>query len=129
VVKYAKPKKTMLKGFRPLPARQLNPPPGVRPRTIEKMRKLVRESLDNNQLDEQRLFLINYLFTVAQYHLTDDRRWKDRTYLKIQKEGERAHQVGFNQEEITSLNFIVLEEREKGQLKSLEQKLKEKGAK
>jgi hypothetical protein len=81
----------MLKAFRAFPARQLNPPPGIRPRTIERMRKLVEESLDNNQLDEQHLFVIDYLFTVAQYHLSDDRKWKDRTYLKIQKDEEKGH--------------------------------------
>jgi len=120
----------MLRGFRPLPARQLTPPPDLRQRTLERMRKVVEETSNNNELDKQHLFVLNYLFTVAEYHLaTEDKKWKDRSYLKIQKEEKRGHRVGFNQEEITALNFIILEEREKGQLKSFQQKLKEKGAK
>jgi len=119
----------MMKGLRPLPVRPLPLPPGLRQRTLERMRSIVEESLNSEELDEKHSFVIDYLFTVSDYHLARDPTWKNRSYLKIQKDEKRGHQVGLNQEEITALNFIVLEEREKGQLESLFQKLKEKGAK
>lgn len=118
----------MIRGLRPLPFKQLTLPPNLSRKTIEKMRRILfDETLVNGKTREdftqQQLYVVDHAVLVILFHRgekTADDIWVDH---------EEGHQVGFNQEEIDSLNFVILEEREKGQLESIFQKLKEKSQK
>jgi hypothetical protein len=133
VAKYAKPKtlrtRTTSRGLRPLPLKPLTPPPNLSQKPIEKMKKILfDEVLANGKVKEnfnkRQLFVANHAYLVVLFHRGEkkaDDIWTD---------GKNGHRVNFNQEEIDSLNFVVLEEKHKGQLDSLSQRLKEKiGAK
>lgn len=125
LVKGVKRTKTMIRGLRPLPTKSLTPPPNLSQRAIERMRKILfNEVLINGksreEFDERQLFVAEHAYLVVLFHRgekTADDVWADK---------EKGLRVNFDTEEIDSLNFVVLEAREKGQLDFLFQKLKEK---
>lgn len=128
MVKYAKPKRTMRKGLRPLPFQQLTPPPNLSRKAIEKMKKILfDEALANGkpreELSERELFAIDHAYLVVLFHRGE------KAVQEIWRDENKGHQAGFSQEEISSLNFVILEEKQKGQLEPLFQRLEAVGAK
>lgn len=119
--------KTMQKALRPLSSKKLNPPPNVRLRTVERMEKLVKETLNGSTLNARYLFVLDYLSAVVDFHNAEDQKMKSKLFTKIgenEDEGHRLH--GFNKEELVSLNFLVLQAKANGQLSDLERRIKEK---
>ncbi len=116
----------MQKALRPLSSRPLNPPPDVRTRTIERMQKLMKEALNGSKLGARYLFVLDYLSAVVSFHQTADQKMKDKFFTQIRKNENEGHSLGFNQEELISLNFLVLQVKAKGQLSVLAQRIKEK---
>lgn len=120
------PKKTMQKALRPLSSRTLSPPPGVRPRTVERMQKLMKEALNGSRLNTRYLFVLNYLSAVVNFHQIADQKTKDRFFIQLRENENEGHRLGFDQEELISLNFLVLQTKVNGQLPILSQRIKEK---
>lgn len=126
MVKYPKPKRlkrTMLRGVRPF--RGLTPPPNLRPETISRMRKLLFEEVLVNgktraELNDRQRFVADHAHLVVLFHLGE------KTFQDLQRNKEKGHRVAFDQEQIGSLNFLILEEREKGQLRAVLEKLEGK---
>lgn len=119
-------KKTMQKALRPLSSRKLTPPPNVRLRIIERMQKLVKEALNGSRLDTRYLFVLDYLSAVVSFHNAADQKTKNDFFLQIMKNEDKGHRLGFDKEELTSLNFLVLQAKTDGQLSVLTQRIKEK---
>ena len=120
---------------------RLVPPPDLQlqPETMEKMRQLLSETLDSENAvrptNGERQFareqwLFHHLRIVVSFHLEEDQAKKDLIWEEIKKSQEEGAGVGFNPEQIACLNFLILEERQKGQarLKNLLQKLDAKMA-
>jgi len=118
-------RKTMRKAFRPSPP-QLNPPPNIRLRTIERMQQLMKEALNGRELDDRYAFVLDYLVSVVSFHQAADPAIKERLFNQIRLNESEGHRVGFDQEELISLNFLVLRTKTEGQLPALEQRIKDK---
>ncbi len=119
-------KKTMRKALRPLSSRTLDPPPNIRLRIIERMQELMKEVLNGSNLNARYLFVLNYLSAVVDFHNAADQKTKDKFLIQIRENENKGHRLGFDQEELISLNFLVLQEKERGQLSVLFQRIKEK---
>lgn len=119
-------KKTMQKALRPLSSKVLAPPPNVRPRIIERMKQMVKEALNGSKLDARYLFLLEYVSTVVDFHNAADQKLKDAFFDQIKKNEDKGHGFGFDQEEIISVNFFVLQTKVNGELPVLAQRIKEK---
>ncbi|MFH1575413.1 MAG: hypothetical protein ABIB55_00525 [Candidatus Nealsonbacteria bacterium] len=90
------------------------------------MQKLMKEALNGNQLDDRYLFVLDYLSTVVGFQNASDQKTKDSFLIQLGKNEERGHSLGFDREELSSLNFLVLQVKTGGQLPVLEQRIKKK---
>jgi len=117
----------MRKALRPFSSQNLNPPPNIRLRIIERMERLMKEALNGSELNARYLFVLDYIAVVISFHQAVDQRAKDQFFLQIRKNEDKGRLHGFNQEELTSLNFLVLRAKTRGQLAALAQRIKEKG--
>ncbi len=121
--------------------KQLIPPSDLRSETMEKMRQLFSETINAEDREgpvnggkqfAREGWLLHHLRIIVSYHLEEDQAERDRIEReKIWQSQEEGAGVGFNPEQIGCLNFLVLEEKQKGrsQLVALLQKLEKKGAK
>ncbi|MFH1780965.1 MAG: hypothetical protein ABH841_03110 [Candidatus Nealsonbacteria bacterium] len=121
-----KMKRTMRKALRPSSSQTLNPPPSIRPKIIERMQKLMKEVLNGSKLDARYSFVLNYLSAVVNFHQATDPKIKDKFLIQIRANENEGHLIGFDQEELISLNFLVLRRKAEGQLGVLDQRIKEK---
>ncbi|OGZ24799.1 MAG: hypothetical protein A2896_02225 [Candidatus Nealsonbacteria bacterium RIFCSPLOWO2_01_FULL_43_32] len=117
-------KRTIQKALRS--SKTLNPPPGIRAKTIERIEGLVKEALNGSKFSDRYIFVLNYLSTVVSFHQAADQKIKDKLFIQIGKNGDKGHALGFDQEELISLNFLVLRAKQDGQLPTLAQRIKEK---
>lgn len=116
----------MQKALRPLSSKPLAPPPNVRPRIIERMKQMVKEVLNGNKLDDRYLFLLEYVSTVVDFHTAEDLKVKNAFFDQIRKNEDKGHGLGFDKEEMISVNFLVLQAKVNGGLPVLAQRIKEK---
>lgn len=125
-------KKTFKKALRPMPRKdkKISPPPGIPLNKIEYMRRLLfTEVLVNgktfDELNNLQKFVAQYALVVVSFHLGR------KTESDIKKESDRGYEVKnceikLNQEYFSSLNFVILEEKQKeNQINFLYQKLSE----
>ena len=124
-------KRSMRKGLRAIPpqipSQKLNPPPGVRRATVEKMRKFLFEEVLLNGKTRAEL-TPRQLFGVDQAHLVILFHQGEKDFQDVKRHSRNGHrdEIGFDEEEISAFNFIFLEEKRKGQLESLLKRLEGK---
>lgn len=119
-------KRTIEKALRPISSQALKPPPNIRLRIVEKMERLVKDVLNGSHLDIRYLFILDYLTTVVEFHNAADQKTKNEFYDQIRENEDKGQRFGFNEEELKSLNFLVLQEKTRGRLPALEKRIKEK---
>jgi len=90
------------------------------------MERLMKEVLNGSRLDTRYLFVLDYLLAVVSFHNTADQKMKDKFFIQIRENEEKGHCLGFDREELISLNFLVLQAKVSGQLSVLEKRIKEK---
>ena len=110
------------------PKPKLEPPPGIKKETVEKMRRFLFEEVLVNgkcraELDDRQLFGVDHTCLVVEFHLGK------KTFEDIQGDDDKGDRAGFSPEQIGALNFVILEEKQKGQLETLLTKLEGKTAK
>ncbi len=118
-------KRTMRKGIRPTSSRMFTPPPNIRRETIEKMRNflfgtVLVDGKSREELDKRQLFSVDQVHLVILFHRGE------KSFQEVEKHSEKGYRVGFNEEQISALNFVLLEEKQRGQLETLLKKLKGK---
>ncbi len=121
-------KRTIQKGLRPVSLSQtLNPPPGIRQMVIERMRGLMKEVLNGNQLDDTRyIFILDYLSAVVNFHNAVNKEEKSKFFDQISDNEKDGYRHRFDKEQMSALNFLVLQAKVGGQLSALEKRIKEK---
>jgi len=127
MVAHPKLKRTMIRGVRPIPGKQLTPPPHLQRETIEQMRKLLFEEVlvdgkSRAELTERQQFVADQAYLVILFHLGQ------KSFQDLQRHNDEGHkdEVGFKQDQIDSLNFVILEKKEEGQLETIFKKLEGK---
>ena len=124
-------KRSMRKGMRPVPSPILTPPPNIRRQTIEKMRRFLFEEVLvdgklREELSECQMFAADQAYLVILFHRGE------KSFLEVERHSKEGHRVKFfdekffDEEEINALNFVLLEEKERGRLDVLLQKLEGK---
>ena len=125
MARYAKPRKTELRGLR---THQGSRPESFSPNEIEKMGEKVGRVLTNcHKPLEKDMFLLDQVILVCLFRQAkNDFPKRDKLFRKINKGEEKGHWLGFTTDELNALNRWVLGQDLVGKLNELLQRVEMK---